>query len=431
MISEATMKLQIKSLRRLNQQEVANIAFFLFFNSNVIITAWGFILNRISMASYKMWFSMLTIYLPLVLLIFTFRSGRWIGSTILIGFLWILFGLTYIFHPEYEYWFSRETLGALERVFRPDRAIYAYLFTRLVRDPKEMLKTLKKVGYLQLAYLLYLFTVFLINGYWEEYDYTGNLIEFRYSLAFGYDMIFPVIVFFYFGLKEKKKLYYVLSVIGIVSILVGGSRGPLLVFGIFIALIIAINYKHIRKGKYIFCLLGLGIIISIVGRAQILDWFTTSMKQIGLSSRTINMMLSGSISDGSGRDKIWRASINMIKEGGLFGYGVFGDRPVISQYHFAGYSHNIFLEILVSFGILGGGALIAGILWYSIKMIFFCKDEKWQDLFIIFFSCSCQLLLSMSFWYVHFFWAAIAIAVTYHQELRESKKTCMEKRIEA
>ena len=49
----------------------------------------------------------------------------------------------------------------------------------------------------------------------------------------------------------------------------------------------------------------------------------------------------------------------------------------------------------------------------SIYMILSCKDRLWRELFIVFFSISCQLLLSFSFWYIADFWAAMAIGHKY------------------
>ena len=55
-------------------------------------------------------------------------------------------------------------------------------------------------------------------------------------------------------------------------------------------------------------------------------------------------------------------------------------------------------------------------------MIFKCSDNQWREIFIIYFSLSCQLMISMSFWYVPEFWATLAIGYTYFKIYRRKRK---------
>lgn len=136
------------------------------------------------------------------------------------------------------------------------------------------------------------------------------------------------------------------------------------------------------------------------------------LQSLGITSRTIRMMASGRAIDNTGRSEIWAASFSGFQENWILGNGVLGDRPYVFPFHYAAYSHNFFLEMLCSFGVFGI-ILSALIIIYSIRMLLYCDDKLWRGLFIIFFSISCQLFLSMSFWYVMEFWAAIAIAHNY------------------
>ena len=73
-----------------------------------------------------------------------------------------------------------------------------------------------------------------------------------------------------------------------------------------------------------------------------------------------------------------------------------------------GYSHNIALEMIASFGFLGiVFLLIIAVLSY--KAIFRNEDETWRSIFILFFCCSVKLLVSDSFWFLPYFWARFAV----------------------
>ena len=124
------------------------------------------------------------------------------------------------------------------------------------------------------------------------------------------------------------------------------------------------------------------------------------------------MLLKGSFSASNGRDRIWNAVIDAIRSGGPFGYGMFGDRPFVAPLHIAGYSHNLILELLVSFGVFGV-VIVAYIIKDAVKMLFVCKDDDWKEIYLILFVGSCKLLLSFSFWYIWEFWAAAAVAYKY------------------
>ena len=53
------------------------------------------------------------------------------------------FGITFLFHPEYEYFYTRETYGIWDHVLKPYRGIYAYLFIRLIGEPEQILKCMR------------------------------------------------------------------------------------------------------------------------------------------------------------------------------------------------------------------------------------------------------------------------------------------------
>ena len=69
--------------------------------------------------------------------------------------------------------------------------------------------------------------------------------------------------------------------------------------------------------------------------------------------------------------------------------------------------------MVCSFGLVGVG-ILTFLLIQTIKM-FLCKDRLWRELYIVFFTVSCLLFLSLSFWYVTEFWIMIAILYKYYR----------------
>lgn len=363
--------------------------------------------------------------MPLILFFFhikDFKVEQYLSCLILYLLIFWAFIFTFILHPEYEYFFMRSGYG-IERVLRPDCAIYAYLFFSLINDPDKIYETIKKYAIIDFTYLVVVQLLpAMIRGYWVDVDYLGRQVVREYSLSLGYSILLPTIIFLYMFIQQKNIIYLFLSFIGMGIIFLYASRGALLMIVIFVGLMAISAIVESKKISYkilkILGILLLIIIICIWGQT-LLTWAVQLLQSMGIESRSLDLLVQGEFTNDSGRNTIWNAVINGIREGGLLGYGVFGDRPFVYPIHYVAYSHNIFLELIASFGILGVG-IILFLCINSFRMIFFCKDRRWRELFIIFFSVSCQLIISMSFWYVMEFWAAIAIAHRYFKIERKA-----------
>lgn len=360
-----------------------------------------------------------------------FKLHQYKSSMILYLCIAVAFLLTIIIHPEYKYFFTRSRYG-IERVLRPECALYAYLFFNLVDEPEKMMDIVKKYAILDFIYITIVELLpALLRGYWVDVNYLGEEVHRAYSLSFGYSMLLPVIVFLYVFIREKKIVYLLFGTVGGVLIFMKGSRGALVMIVNFLVLMYISSIVDCKdnKKRLVRIMIGVAVVLgmALFGRA-ILGVAADILQSCGIESRTLEMLVQGKfINDSSGRNVIWGAVANAIKDGGIFGYGVFGDRPFVYPHHYVGYSHNIVFEMIASFGILGVLILIC-IAAASFRMIFMCKDYLWRDLFIIFFSIACQLIFSMSFWYVMEFWAAAAIAHKYFQLSKMAKEDAAEEK---
>lgn len=370
-----------------------------------------FWINRIPINS---WLLGSCFYIPMIL--YMVLNKRFVSPTSIsiYGIAAILFLLTYLLRPNLEVFFTRETYG-IDRVFRPDRAVYLMLIVSLYDSPKRLMKALcfASLGVVLLSIPEYLQAIRV--GYWLEYNYAGVLVKFSYSLAFGYRILLPCLVFLGAGIAYTKfrLMNFVLFLGSFIMVLSGGSRGQLLCLLVFVCLMLVRSFLIQRtavKLLFIFATLIAVLFVLVVGIETIVQEIGVWLESVGVSSRTVSSLINGSISDDNSRFRIWGVVIEAIQNGGFWGYGVYGDRPFIYPIHYAGFSHNIFLELMVSFGMIPGGILSIVLAAYPLILIFRNPEHKWIIPFIIMLSISSQLLISMSFWYVSSFWASIELA---------------------
>ena len=355
--------------------------------------------------------------IPLILLVLDVRQlkpSQYLPGLLLLAAVGVIFGLTAVFHPEYEHFFLKPQYG-IDRILRPDCAMYAFLFFSMVNDPDDLLEVVRRYAVFDFIYILIIqLGPRLINGFFEDVNYLGETVQRSYSLSFGYAILFPVVVFLYLYFKEQKGRYLIVAALGVYWILMYGNRGAFLLVVCYVALMALVNVIDSRgtfrmQKSMLFCL---AVLLLLLFGDILLQWLNALLKLSGEESRTMEMLEAGDVVDGTGRNDIWAAVIKGISQGGPLGHGVLGDRQFVEPLHYAGYSHNIFLEMISNFGIFGV-VLIVVMLVGAFRMIFLCADRRWRDLFVIFFVISGQLMLSMSYWYVMEFWAAAAIAYKY------------------
>lgn len=371
------------------------------------------------------WFMIFLMYTPLIIALITSPSKvapavkRFLILLVIVA---AFFMVTYMVHPEYSSWFFEGSYKIWDWIFRPNQFIYAYLFISIIKRPEDAIKALKTVGYLLLLYYTYKLLRAQAVGYWVTTTTASGATHEAYDLNYGYDNLLVFAIFFSCGFKEKKPLYFILSAVSFVEILLGGSRGPLLAIAVMLILMYARYRKGISKNLRILILFGalvLALIYFVLGFSGSIALLGTLLSKIfGSSSRTIQTLLEGAGAlDSSGRDRLYEMAFDMIKNG-FWGYGAYGDRYVIGRVFWVGYVHNIFLEFLIDFGWIIGGFFIIKMVLGTLRMLFRCEDDNWYTLFLIFAIPSIKLFLSGSFWFLEAFWAAIAVSQMYKRKMK-------------
>lgn len=415
------MKHQLQLKTRYREQELKEIAAMLFFCYPLIYKIVCYITYFAGLTVIARETALVITYLPLFFVIVK-APRNFVPDFVALWLAVVLFlGVTLWYHPEYEPWYTKDTYGVWPYVLRPENGLYAYLFIRLLNDPESIIRMLKRSSWIMYVYYLYVLIDAKRTGYWVAINYMGFEVRETYDLDYGYNLLFYVLVFMFLAIHEKKPIYFLMSLIGIGMILMGGSRGPLVCLVLFVALMILQKLWRMRH-RGIILTAAAGLVAAVVlCRKQIFMLVGKVIEMLPVESRTLEMIASGEIFDSTGRGKIWGAAVQMIKDN-PFGYGAMGTRHVISSYHYVGHCHQIFLELLVDFGVIFGTLIILGMIIASFKIILCEKDPLWRGIFIIFLARSGHLLLSGTYWHVFSFWGCIAVGVCIHQKNKKARK---------
>ena len=204
--------------------------------------------------------------------------------------------------------------------------------------------------------------------------------------------------------------------IGVFYILMLGNRGSIVCL-LVMALILVIKATSAFEAKRrILAVGGVSILVGAVWYTDLYDTILSSLYRFALNngmSTRVFLFLQGdfsAVSLDSGRGDLQRALVQAIKENPL-GYGLAGDRYLVGFY-----SHNVFLEILVEFGVFAGGAISILLLVKMFTSLRFASLEwdRLSYLWVFFCAGIVKLLISGSYLIEPYFWAFIGMMVAVH-----------------
>ena len=268
-----------------------------------------------------------------------------------------------------------------------------YVFMRYITDYECLFETCHRFATVAVFCSLGSFILMYIRNKQPEY------MSFSYNLLFS--TIFSSICFF----KKKSIVSLIAAIIGVVLIFLAGARGPLVCY--IFSLVICFQLSKTTTTKKIviaFLLISLGIIIMLFWE-QILLALKDAVDSIGISSRTVDILLDGDIFSDSSRGEIQQKIIEGFT---LFGRGLYGDR-VIGENH---YSHNLIIELISQWGYLLGAVIVAG-LGVLIYKGFRTKDPCLRMMIVALFSAGIVKLMFSESYLAHnaVFFALIAACV--------------------
>lgn len=274
---------------------------------------------------------------------------------------------------------------------------------------KISLKLLKRY----LKYFLFINLIFLISLLKNKNLYDS--LELTY-MSWGYNCL-PIILFIVSYYQETLKYRYLLmGIFSLFLLFLYGSR-----FGFLLGFIGTMYFLYQSKNKFFRYGIVLGIIFSffilldlkevMLNSIEILNKINLPTESLKRIVKTLNNFIDGK-DISSGRNIIYIQTIETIKENFLFGSGIFGYIGKIDYRNVNGtfYPHNIFLEILLHFGIIGFIVFFI-IIFFTVRKIYFerKKGYKIDNIYFVSIILSLKLLLSNSYLMEMWFWFALLI----------------------
>ena len=354
------------------------------------------------------------------LLLYLIRSKRWFTwtSMVITSFLLLFLALTCFLHPEYlSLFFGHSSEWQTDRIVTQQVFAFSSGFTILpiiclYNNADDFMKTMTIASFINAAYIIMLYLTG--NFSFMQSTITSNDI---YSGSMGYSSLIPLFIMLYIVINSRNLIYRIIS--GIVAIimlsyvLLSGVRGCLLCIIIFIYLFLmfGIDYKYKKTAKIVITI-AVAFLSFLCLKSSLLIQVGNLLSKMGISSRSINALINGVILDDNGRDHIKNMAYVLISDGGPFGSGFCS-----SRYYYSGsYPHNIFLELWIDMGYVGGTALLILLLLGIISFFKNVHDFKWRYAFIGLFACAFgKLFVSASLWSETFFWETIAIGIAGFQ----------------
>ena len=382
-----------------------DISFIIFFSSVpfiALLSIFGILRNVLYiLVSVLVWF-------PFILHLIR-NKKIYIWDSLLLGFLIVLtFLVSLASYPEYSDLYRQ--FGWYKHFLSGTSGVVGFLLIRNFKSIQSLKIVLKISAILLFTYYIYKSFEVINLGYWVSY-LDAPISNPNSSMSFGYGILFPSIVLIYFFFQEKKVIYLVLSLIGFFEIVFFGGRGPIILYFAFIFLyfvfyeMVSIRSKK-HKIKYFLVFLfslSLGLIIS-----SNIDYGYLSNR---FSSRVFLYLHENELLNDNGRSWIWGKSIQYIQDGGIFrGYGALSDRYYLNGY----FSHNIFLELLMTYGIFFGLCLSLIVLFLFAKILIQKRNNEIKGIFLIFFvSGFLRLMVSNSIWLDTNFWIALGLSINF------------------
>lgn len=359
-------------------------------------------------------------------LVFSNKNNLLIPICLYVSIVFLVL-FTSVFHPEYADWFHHSYYNLNNMLVHPRGAIWAFIVVWLIDDPEDIYSTLRIVCWILFIYYLLQYAQAMRIGYWTIYDIDGTESQMTYNMEFGYAMMFPAVFFGAVAFLKKVKIYYLFYAVAMITILLGGSRGSA-VWGILLfPIMLPFKWKNFtKKERHIWllaCFFLLPLAYLVYSYLDVIQLgLSVALSEHGISSRTIEALFSGELSDANGRDEIYEMAIDLIKTGGPFGRGIYGDRIYIGRFFRWGYSHNVILELLVTFGYVGGSVIVGAVVYGIYNLFRRVTGITEQIIFITFFVTSLKLILSNSFWYVPSFWVVLVLIIKWKTGTVKQKK---------
>lgn len=240
------------------------------------------------------------------------------------------------------------------------------------------------------------------------------------SMSASYKVLPSVMYLLLWSVRQGGVFNWILALLGCVLTLLCGTRGPMVVIVVYVAIeqIIKIaqmenSWKKLaRTTVYVMVILLLMIDDAWL---KLLEAIARMLGEMGVGNRILYYLINGEFSVSNGRNLLAEQVIQAIGENPILGYGVMGDRTIIE----GRYVHNIFWEFLCHYGVFLGTALLAMVFALPILAI---SRSRGKDRFHFLLMLVCmvfiKLLVSSSYLLEPHFFLLLGVSARVIREKR-------------
>ncbi|WP_394172408.1 O-antigen ligase family protein [Guptibacillus hwajinpoensis] len=305
----------------------------------------------------------------------------------------------------------------IDMLFRNNEILNVRLYEFLIYGviPILLLSQIRNFGEFFKTYVIFSVIVFFvyvldpINQYFLSSSY----------MVYGFQAMLPAFMGLHIGRKEfGLKPLIILEIMAFIMMLFFGNRMAGIAALIFVILI-DLLYKRRSAKKNIKYFFFICLVITIIMNIQpIAEKAANILNNNGYSSYSINSIifyLNGTIDSlSSGRNILWENAIDLIKENPIIGYGVGYYESMFNIY-----VHNFFLEITLSYGLLG-------IFTYMLMLFYSCyriikNDDKLKLFGILLFCTSFPKLFTSHFifeeptFWMFIFYGVYSVSISFER----------------
>lgn len=245
-----------------------------------------------------------------------------------------------------------------------------FFFGKMVDIPKMF----NAFYYISLATIAMFVFYFIIYG-----QGSSQVSSEDYNMSAAYNLLPHVLMVSWKTVREISSLRIGITVMSVILLLMFGTRGPVLslVLPLTIYILFAYHGKHAKVLKISFIIIVVILLLSLVSIAMYLNDIFDGMD---MNSRILEKFLDDDIENDSGRSAlIVELNKHLLTESRVFGYGLFG-----SYQYIGGYPHNIFYELIFSFGFVLGSILIILMLRHFILGYRDATDDFTKEFILLF-----------------------------------------------
>lgn len=339
-----------------------------------------------------------------VLFVLIIKAGLTLTDFAVLLMIYCTFFFSYIMFPSTRTEFVTQGMIILFLFFIP----YCVIGIRKIRVFETFFSILGNLSIITIIIGIFMF-VFL--PYQRYLDY----MEYSYSLLPAICAVYYIIHFRKFNSSNRRSwkiiLYYICLIAGMLEMLAFGARAPVAFSLIYMFLCVICDKKESFSKKTIFS--ALYIVCAFIGIVFIENIITNiSSFSVFSNSYILRRYLTGRLIVSTSREGIWASCFQRLENMGFSISGFFGDRAFCAGI----YPHNIFLEVLMSWGWVIGGFII---LFFLILVV---RGMKMNREVTLFFLCSMfsRYLLSGTYIREGKFWITlfVLIAITSRKEIK-------------